>query len=306
MKWHESRVVVTGGAGFIGGHLCESLLQKGARVTVLDDLSTGSFGNLEALGNRIEMVQCKLGDRQTSGVKLPPADVIFHLAGVADPRKCKEDFDLGFRANVLAVQDLLSACTNEVRFIHMSSAAVYGDPDYVPIDENHPFKGNDPYAISKILGEWVCKQHSLNSGVRLSIIRPFNAFGPRQSPGYLIPTLIRQAIQENKLEIWNADPIRDYLYVADAVEALIAVAASERAVGMALNLGGGKGISAGTLASHIADLFNIPYSSLGKAVTGSAKLISDVTRIKELTGWQPQIGFEEGIRRTIDYFRTVV
>jgi dTDP-glucose 4,6-dehydratase len=187
--------------------------------------------------------------------------------------------------------------------ICLSSASVYGDPDYVPIDEGHPLKGKDPYSITKILGEWLCKHYFENAGVPVTVVRNFNTFGPRQSRAYLIPTLISQALLDKKIEIWNADPIRDYNYVSNTVEALLAIADTDRTVGQTINLGMGRGIRAGDLADRIAEMFQVPVVNLRKSVTGSAKLVCDNTLLKELTGWTPEVSLEEGLAETISYFK---
>ena len=248
MTWRRRKVVVTGGAGFLGSHLCEALVASGADVTVLDDLSYGSSGNLDVIKKDVQLLHCKLGDGWDGLEKPPEGEVLFHLAAIADPRKCKEDFDAAFATNVLGVKTVLEAGKRFERVIVLSSAAVYGDPEYLPIDEKHPLKGKDPYAVTKILGEGLCRHFSENAGVRLTAVRNFNAFGPRQSTAYLIPTLVTQALAEKKIEMWSAEPVRDFLFVSDTVGALLAIAASDATVGATINIGSGRGVWAGDLA----------------------------------------------------------
>jgi nucleoside-diphosphate-sugar epimerase len=276
---------------------------SGADVTVLDDFSYGTEANLDAIKKDVRLLHCRLGDGW-NGLEAPvDGDVMFHLAAVADPRRCKEDFDAAFRANVLGVKTALEAGKRFERMVVLSSAAVYGDPEYLPIDERHPLRGKDPYAVTKILGEWLCRHFLENVGIRLTIVRNFNAFGPRQSTAYLIPTLITQALAEKRIEMWSAEPVRDFLFVSDTVGALLAIATSEATVGTTVNIGAGQGVRAGELAAKIAALFGVPLIDLKRAVGGSARLVCDNSLLKTLTGWAPKVSFDEGLARTVAWFR---
>jgi dTDP-glucose 4,6-dehydratase len=303
VNWRGRRVVVTGGAGFLGSHLCEALVASGADVTVLDDFSYGSPANLDAIKKDVRLLHGRLGDGWDGLEEPVDGEVLFHLAAVADPRKCKEDFDTAFRTNVLGVKTVLEAAKRFERVIVLSSAAVYGDPEYLPIDEKHPLKGKDPYAVTKVLAEWLCRHFSENAGVRLTAARNFNAFGPRQSTAYLIPTLVTQALAEKKIEMWSAEPVRDFLFVSDTVGALLAIAGSDATVGTTVNIGAGRGVRVGDLAVKIAALFNVPLVDLKRAVGGSVKLVCDNSLLKKLTGWAPKVSLDEGLARTVEWFQ---
>lgn len=305
MSWRGRKVVVTGGAGFIGSHLCEALVASGADVTVLDDFSYGAAANLDGIKKNVRLLHGRLGDGLDGLGELIEGEVVFHLAAVADPRKCKEDFDAAFRTNVLGVKTILEVGKRFDRVIVLSSAAVYGDPEYLPIDEKHPLKGKDPYAVTKILAELLCRHFSQNVGVRLTAVRNFNAFGPRQSTAYLIPTLVTQALVEKRIEIWSAEPVRDFLFVSDTVGALLAVAASEATVGTTINIGAGQGVRAGDLAAKIAALFDVPVIDLKRTVGGSTKLVCDNSLLKKLTGWAPKVSLEDGLKATVESFRRI-
>jgi nucleoside-diphosphate-sugar epimerase len=303
LNWLNSKVVVTGGAGFLGSHLCQALVERGAKVTVVDDFSFSAAGNLAAISDDIQLVHHQLGGPSDSLELTEGWDVLFHLAAVADPRKCKEDFDLAFQTNVVGTKNILASCNNNGRVIFLSTASVYGEPEYVPIDEQHPLKGNDPYAITKIMGEGLCKHYYENAGVPVTIVRNFNTFGPRQSRAYLIPTLIYQALTSEVVELWNPDPVRDFAYVSNTVDALLAIADTEKTLGLTINVGGGEGIRAGDLAEKIGAMFQVPVVDLKKQVGGSAKLICDNSKLKTITGWSPTVTLEEGLSETIAYWR---
>ncbi|TAJ10906.1 MAG: NAD-dependent epimerase/dehydratase family protein [Nitrospirae bacterium] len=303
MSWQGTRVVVTGGGGFLGSHLCDALVSRGACVTAIDDFSYGSPAHLKTVSAGVNVVRCRLGEQAESLKEALEADVLFHLAAVADPRRCKADFESAFRSNVLGLKACLESAGRLRRLIFMSSASVYGEPEYVPIDERHPLKGKDPYSVTKAIGEWLCRHYRENAGLPITIVRNFNTFGPRQSGAYLIPTLIGQALSRGKIEMWNAAPVRDFTFVSDAVAALMLLAEADGAEGLTVNLGQGAGIRVGELAAGIAALFGVPLVDLRQEVIGSPELVCDNARLKAVTGWAPRVSLEEGLRATIEYFR---
>lgn len=303
MNWPRAKVVVTGGAGFLGSHLCEALVARGARVVVVDNFSAGSLENLNAIAKDLQVVHAHLGDPTEKLDGAMEGDLLIHLAGIADPRQCREDFDLAFYTNVVALQSVLARSKRYTRVIVLSSAAVYGNPTYVPIDEQHPINGTDPYAMTKILGEQVCRHYVENLHAPITMVRNFNTFGPRQSRAFFIPQLIAQAVSQKAIEIWNGDSIRDFMYVSDWIQAVLAIAGTDQTIGQAINVGSGRGVRVGDLADMIAGIFRIPVVDLKRPLTGSLKLICDNTRLNTLTHWTPLVSLDEGLRQTIDGFR---
>lgn len=306
MQWQNSRVVVTGGGGFLGRHLCEALLAKGALVTVIDDFSFSTADGSMSDSKKFEIIHHRLGDPNYVLAPNLEWDMLFHLAAVADPRKCRDDFDLAFQANVVGTKDVLANWSGDGRIIFLSTASVYGEPEYLPIDENHPLNGDDPYAVTKLLGEQICKHYRENSNVPITVVRNFNTFGPGQSRSYLIPTLIYQALTDNAIELWNPNPVRDFAYIDNTIDALLSVAETENCEGMTVNIGGGEGIKIGELADRIGDMFGVPVVDLKRDVTGSGNLVCDNSKLRKVTGWEPRITIDEGLELTINYWRELV
>jgi nucleoside-diphosphate-sugar epimerase len=301
--WRDKQVVVTGGAGFIGSHLCERLVAAGARVTVIDDLSHGRAGNLESVIRDIRMVNHRLGDGIEPPAEQMTGDVLFHFAALADPRACKNDPARAHRLNVTATEELLKAwCGGRILF--PSTASIYGDPKYLPIDEKHPpGPVGDPYAESKIAAERLFDRYRVERGLKSTIVRNFNLYGPRQSESYFVPTLVAQAIRDNQISIWNGRPVRDMTYIDDGVEALLAVAAADQALGETINLGSGRGTRMEDLARQVADLFGVPFVDQQKDVVGSRELVCDNSKLRRMTGWAPRTSLAEGVEHTVAHFR---
>lgn len=303
MSWTGKKVAITGAAGFLGSYLCEILVAKGARVVALDDFTIGSPRSTEPFKNDVQIVSCDIVSNNIRQY-LEGNQVVFHLAAIANPRSCKEDFDLAFSVNVEGTKNVLDACRGCERVIFLSAAATYGNPEYVPIDEKHPTNGNDPYAITKIMAEYLCTNYHQNYGVPVTIVRNFNTFGPRQSTAYLIPTLITQAMQQKEIEIWNPKPIRDFLYIDNTIDALLRIAESEELIGETVNVGSGKEVEVGALAEKISQIFGgLPIVNLNRDVVGSERLVCDNSKLERMTGWKPVIPFEEGLRRTCSWFQ---
>lgn len=298
-EWSGKRVLVTGAAGFLGSHLVARLASGGASVVGVDNFSFPRPDLAEAAGGYTP-VTADL--RQAEGLKQivadAPPDLVFHLAAIANPRQCKQDFPLAFDVNVNGTQNLLRVLPTAARVVFMSSAAVYGEPQALPIEESHPRHGADPYSITKIMGEELCGVYNRHYGRQIAIVRNFNTFGVGQVGDYIVPQLIRQGLTERKIEIWDSRTVRDFLYVDNAIDALLAIAS--HAENGPVNIGSGRGISVGELAQTIAQKFggDLEVVDLKKKVLGSPALVSSNARLRAL-GWQETVAFEDGIDRTI-------
>lgn len=296
-------MAVTGAAGFVGSHLCEALVAGGARVIAIDNFAVGTPGNMQRVADRLRLVRLDIAAddcRQALG----DAEVVYHLAAIADPRICATDFPRAYRVNVDGTRRVLEACATGARIIFLSGSMVYGDPIRLPMDETHPTLGRDPYALTKIMGECLSWAAMATRGLRPTVVRTFNIYGPRQSPGYLIPTLIDQGLRRGRIEMWNATPTRDFVYIADMTDALVRIGGADALAGEVVNLGSGTETVVGVVAGTVARLLGgMPVSSLNKSVGGSIRQCCDNRKLRDATGWSPHVSLVDGLGRTIEWFR---
>lgn len=302
-------VLVTGSAGFLGSRLCNRLLAQECNVVGIDNFSFSEKEKNDSsqengngtISREVDITRINQVEQIIQNYDF---DIIFHLAAVANPRTCKSNFDLAFNVNVVGTKNLLLSAKNSKIFF-MSSGSVYGEPENIPIEESHPLNGSDPYAYTKIMGENLCFNFVKNYDKEIVIARNFNTFGEGQLGDYIIPTLIRQALKNKSIEIWNSSPVRDMMYVDDTINAILVLADKGRPE--IYNIGTGKGTRIGQLADIIRENLgnDIKVQDLKKPVLGSPKLIASNRKLQQL-GWQEDVGFEEGIRRTIEWFKTVL
>jgi len=308
---------VTGGAGFIGSHLVERLLADGARVRVLDNFTTGARSNLpfaKAFGRRLEVVrgdirQRGVVERATRGVR-----VVFHQAAMRSvPRSVKDP--LGANANnVTGTLHVLEAARRArvARVVYASSSSVYGDRPDLPKREDQPPAPISPYAVSKAAGEQYAAVWTRLFGVETVGLRYFNVFGPRQDPkseyAAVIPRFILWGLRGKPLEVHgDGAQSRDFTYIDNVVEANLLAARAASVGGEVFNVGCGERVS---LLEIIAKLETI----LGRRLTREHRplrqgdvqhTLADVSKAKRLLGYSPLVPFDEGLQRTVDYFKTV-
>ena len=305
MNWQRKRVMVTGGAGFIGSHLSESLIELGADLRIIDlpkresRLKGTSLEDVAFSGIDVSDV----GALKSTGFK---PEYLFHLAAFAIPQECEIDRELAYKRNVQGTFNALDfAKRNDVeKVIFPSSAQLYGIyPKYLPIDENHPVDtANSFYNYTKKLGEENCTFFWEKQALPVLFFRLFNSFGERQAKNYFIPSVIIQALNGKKVEIWSDKPTRDFTYVKDTVNALIKGAESKYSPGP-INIGYGKEIKIGDLARQIATSLDSELINKDIPVTGSMRMLCDNTRAAQLLNWKPETTFEQGLERTINWYR---
>jgi NAD dependent epimerase/dehydratase len=238
-------------------------------------------------------------------------ELVFHLAaliGIPYSYTAPESY---INTNVKGTLNIMQACLEAQveRVIHTSTSEVYGTAQYLPIDENHPLQGQSPYSASKIGADKIAESYYCSFGLPMTIIRPFNTFGPRQSSRAVIPTIITQALTSNKIILGSLTPVRDLTYVADTVSGFIKLAESKKTVGKTINTGTGRGVTIGELANLIIEKINpnarliCENERIRPEKSEVMQLICDNRAAKDLTGWQPTYTLEEGLTLTIGWIQ---
>jgi NAD dependent epimerase/dehydratase len=314
------KLLVTGADGFIGSHLVEQLVVRGhdVRAFVLYN-SLGSWGWLDRLPEevraRIDVVTGDIRDAQCVTEAMKGCDVVFHLAAlIAIPYSYRAPMSY-VETNVAGTLNVVQAATTlgVARVIQTSTSEVYGTARFVPITEEHPLNGQSPYAASKIGADQMALAFHNTFGTPVTVLRPFNTYGPRQSARAVIPTIITQiASGKPTIRLGSSHPTRDFNFVLDTVGAFIAVAESDQAVGQVINSGSDFEISIGDTATLIAEVIGaevtieVDPERVRPAKSEVERLWADNTKLKALTGWCPQFGgrdgFARGLRQTVDWF----
>jgi UDP-glucose 4-epimerase len=315
--------LVTGGAGFIGSHLCDLLLRRGHYVVALDDLSTGSLSNVDGMrGHRdFRLVEGSVLDDSLVSRLVGEADVVVHLAAAVGVRLIVEQPVRTLEANVLGTFRLLQAARKHGRKTLLASTSeVYGKGTKVPFSEDdHVVLGPTSrsrwaYATSKMLDEFLALAHNREFGVPIVIFRLFNIVGPRQTGKYgmVLPRFVAQALGSEALTVHgDGRQTRSFCDVRDAVEAIAGLAGSEQAVGKVVNIGGSEEITILELAQRVIDRLHsssqavlVPYSQVyGPGFDDLRRRQPDLRRIRSILGWQPRITLEETIDSLADSLR---
>jgi NAD dependent epimerase/dehydratase len=316
MNWHGRKVLVTGAAGFIGSHLAEHLVALGASVRALVRYNSRNDQGLLAVLPRevrdsIEVVPGDLRDADTLARCTAGADTIFHLAAlISIPFSYRNPAEF-VQTNVVGTANILDAARrNGVRrVVHTSTSEVYGSAQYVPINENHPLQPQSPYSASKIAADSIATSYFLSFDFPVTIVRPFNTYGPRQSLRAVIPSIALQALRDDRIYLGRLDTTRDFNFVSDTVEAFLRIAESDRAVGRVLNVGSGREVSVGEVVSMIGRIVGREITvveekdRLRPAASEVLRLQADASAARELTGWAPAVPLETGLVRTVDWLR---
>ncbi|HEV3404625.1 MAG TPA: SDR family NAD(P)-dependent oxidoreductase [Gaiellaceae bacterium] len=306
------RVLVTGAGGFIGSQLCERLVELGAEVRALVEYnSLGSFGWLDESPARGEL-DAVLGDvRDPDAVRrlAEGVETLFHLAALIAIPYSYEAPHSYVVTNVLGTLNVLRGAREAGvgMVVHTSTSEVYGTARSVPIDETHPLQAQSPYAASKIGADQMALAWHGSFGTPVTIIRPFNTYGPRQSARAVIPTIITQLLAGDTLALGNLTPTRDFTYVADTVEAFVRIGDCPAAVGRVVNIGSGRELSIGELVERIEALLGrrAPVEREEERVRPPAseveRLCADARLAGELFGWEPQVSLDEGLAATAEW-----
>lgn len=308
--------LVTGAAGFIGSHLVEELINSGWFVRcVVRYGSSGSLGFLEeaatARADALDIQRGDLLDAEFISNCCDKVDTVFHLgARISIPYSYIAPRDT-FQVNVMGTQNVLEGARRHGvrRLIHTSTSEVFGTAETTPMDERHPLKGQSPYAASKIAADKLVESYYCSFGLPAVTLRPFNTYGPRQSPRAVISTIIQQALAGSEIRLGSLWPRRDFTFVADTVAAFIRAAEAPDVEGGVFNLGAGDDISIGELAQTVLKILDVDRPIVAEKLrerpeaSEVGRLLSDNRLAAERLGWRPQVTMEEGLKRTIDWWR---
>lgn len=304
-------VLVTGGAGFIGSHLVRRLLKQGHKVTVLDDLSTGKVQNLPPVGQQLELIVGDVADPAAQVQALTGKDALVHLAAVASVQASVEDPVGTHRTNLEGSIGLFATAARlgAKRVLYASSAAVYGDNPDLPLSEGATKRPLSPYAADKLAGEHYLAYYHRAGAVDATAFRFFNVFGPRQNPSSpysgVISIFLDRASRGAPITVFGTgEQTRDFVFVTDVAAALAAALVRQTRAGeemLVYNVGRGAQVSLLQLLEQIRGLEGVaPLAvSFGPARQGDIlRSVADASRLKA-TGWQPQVGLQEGLARTL-------
>ena len=310
---HE-RILVTGADGFIGSHLVEALVRKGfqIRAFVLYN-SFNSWGWLDSIPNEIKQsIEVFAGDiRDPHGVKtaMRGCNTVMHLAALIAIPYSYHSPDTYVDTNIKGTLNVLQAARDlgVAKVVHTSTSEVYGTARFVPITEDHPLQGQSPYSATKIGADQIALSFHRSFGTPVTIIRPFNTYGPRQSARAIIPTVITQiAAGHRRIKLGALHPTRDFSFVMDTVRGFIAAADSSKAIGEVINLGSNFEISIGETAQMIAKVMRqqIEVEADAKRLRPEAseveRLWADSSKARTLIGWQPEYAGHEGLQRGLE------
>ncbi len=314
MNLKNTKVLVTGAGGFIGSHLVEELVQKDVAVKAMVRYnSRNDWGLLEALPpdikKNIEVIAGDVRDSNLIQKVMRDCRVVFHLAAlIAIPYSYRAPASY-VETNIFGTLNVMQAALDSgvEKVVHTSTSEVYGTARYAPIDEQHPLQGQSPYSASKIGADKMVESFHLSFGLPVATIRPFNAFGPRQSARAIIPTIISQAFCKDRIEVGLLSAERDFTFVKDTVDGFIRIAENDHTIGETINIGSGKCITIDALAQTILQELN----SDAKVVTVSErvrpensevmKLVCDNHKAQQIMQWRPETGLKQGLKETIAF-----
>jgi NAD dependent epimerase/dehydratase len=306
-------VLVTGAEGFIGSTLVDRLLHEGADVRAL--VHYKPYAERGWLAGREDEIDIQAGDVRDAGRVLDVVEgceVVFHLAaliGIPYSYVAPESY---VQTNVMGTQNVAAACrrADVKRMVHTSTSETYGTARRVPIDETHPLQPQSPYSASKIGADMMALSFHHAFDLPVAVVRPFNTYGPRQSARAVIPTILGQLHSgAREIRLGATTPTRDFNYVDDTVRGFLAVAESDQALGQVVNIGSGREIAVGALIELLIEITGhdarvvTDADRVRPAGSEVERLLADITRAREWTGWEPQVPLEEGLRRTSDWIR---
>lgn len=311
------KTLVTGAGGFIGSHCTEALVRAGHDVTAMTHYNgAGSIGWLENCPKEIlDSVNIFAGDITDSGLVrdvTKNVDIVINLAAlIAIPYSYSAPRSY-VHTNIIGTLNVCEGVKNSgARLIQISTSEVYGTPDVVPISESHPLKPQSPYAATKVASDQLALSYFRSFDLPVSIIRPFNTYGPRQSMRAVIPTVLVQMFQKKKdIEIGDLTPRRDFTYVTDTADAIVKAVDSKNLAGEVIHLGTGKAVSIGELIDLCAKVtsyehqIKIDSERIRPEKSEVQILLSDPSKARELLNWEASTSLEDGLNKTLDWMKS--
>lgn len=319
MTWTNRKAVVTGADGFIGSHLAEALVGRGAEVTALALYNShDSLGWLDELSRPVRrsmrVVRGDIRDPQQMTALSKGQEVVFHLAALISIPYSYEAPSSYVQTNVQGTVNVLNGAlaAGVSRFIQTSTSETYGTAQSTPITEDHPLRGQSPYSASKIGADMMAESFALSYQLPVTILRPFNTYGPRQSERAVISTVIRQVLDTNceSLNLGDLRPARDFNYTSDTVEAFIKVAErDDLPLGAIFNVGSGRMVTIGETVEMIKEITGCTKpvvqdrQRIRPEMSEVMSLMADSSKLRAATGWAPSVGLEDGLRYTIEWWK---
>ncbi|MCX5778218.1 MAG: NAD-dependent 4,6-dehydratase LegB [Elusimicrobia bacterium] len=311
-----SKILVTGADGFIGSHVVENLLEKGYSVKAFVYYNSfNSYGWLDSLPKeKLKKIEIFSGDiRDPNGVRnaVKGCDAVMHLAALIAIPFSYHSPDSYVDTNMKGTLNILNACRDlgVQKLLVTSTSEVYGTAKYVPIDEDHPLQGQSPYSATKIGADQLALSFYRSFDLPVTIVRPFNTYGPRQSARAVIPTIISQALSGKKeIHLGSLHPTRDLVFVKDTAEGFLRILEHKKTEGEVINISTQKEISVGDLAKMILELCGsqarVKCENARKRPTKSEveRLLGSNRKLVKLTGWKPDTTIEEGLKKTVEWF----
>jgi UDP-glucose 4-epimerase len=311
-------ILITGGLGFIGSNLARALVQLGGKATIVDSLIPeygGNLFNIRGIENQLEVNIADVRDQYSMNYLVRGRDLIFNLAGQTSHFDSMNDPYTDLEINCRSQLSILEACRKhnpDVKVIYASTRQIYGKPDYLPVDEKHPLRPVDVNGINKVAGEWYHILYYTVYNIRTCALRLTNTYGPcmrvKDARQTFLGIWIRKLIEGKAFEVWGGQQVRDFTYIDDAIEAFLLAAGKEGADGQVFNLGGDCVISLLELAENLIKVNGsgeyriLTFPSERKRID-IGDYYSDYSKARATLGWWPRISLQEGLLRTISYYR---
>jgi len=304
--------LVTGGAGFIGSHIASALIAEGARVRILDDLSTGHRENLDEIGGGIDFIQGSVADEELLNKALEGVELVFHEAAIPSVPRSVEEPRQTHIASVDGTFSLLVAARDQKvrRIVYAASSSAYGDQPTLPKSELMLPDPLSPYAVAKLVGEYYCQVFTRVYGLETVSLRYFNVFGPRQDPGSQYSGVVSRFISallsnERPVIYGDGEQSRDFTYIENVVFGNLSAAEAPNAAGKVINVANGERITLNQLLSELKDLTgkqNVTAEYLEPRVGDVRHSLADISLARQLLGYESKVDLREGLKRTIDWW----